>query len=288
MDERNPREEQDETTRQAWLPRKSRLRVMVLDLARALRFFSRLPVPALPFEHDPHDMPDFSRMTRMLPLAGALIALPGALVLLIALALGLPPLPAAALAVAITLIASGGLHEDGLADCCDALGARGDRERRLAIMKDSTIGSFGAAGLILALIMRVSLVAGIAELAGAPAAAAAMIAMAGTSRWMSLWLMVRLPAARTSGASASAGRIRMRDFAVAGVIALALCVVVLIPTGHGLVATGFAAILAYATVLSCEILARRLLGGQTGDVIGATQQLAEIAALTALLILMTA
>jgi adenosylcobinamide-GDP ribazoletransferase len=288
MDERNPREEQDEATSQAWLPRKSRLRVMVLDLARALRFFSRLPVPALPFERDPHDMPDFSRMTRMLPLAGALIALPGALALLIALALGLPPLPAATLAVAITLIASGGLHEDGLADCCDALGARGDRERRLAIMKDSTIGSFGAAGLILALIMRVSLVAGIAELAGAPAAAAAMIAMAGTSRWMSLWLMVRLPAARTSGASASAGRIRMRDFAVAGVIALVLCIVVLIPTGHGLVATGFAAILACATVLFCEILARRLLGGQTGDVIGATQQLAEIAALTALLILMTA
>lgn len=288
MDERNPREEQDEATSQAWLPRKSRLRVMVLDLARALRFFSRLPVPALPFERDPYDMPDFSRMTRMLPLAGALIALPGALVLLIALALGLPPLPATTLAVAITLIASGGLHEDGLADCCDALGARGDRERRLAIMKDSTIGSFGAAGLILALIMRVSLVAGIAELAGATAAAAAMIAMAGTSRWMSLWLMVRLPAARTSGASASAGRIRMRDFTVAGMIALVLCIVVLIPTGHGLVATGFAAILTCATVLFCEILARRLLGGQTGDVIGATQQLAEIAALTALLILMTA
>ncbi len=275
-----------------FMPRKSRLRVAILDLARALRFFSRLPVPALPFERDPHDMPDFSRMTRMLPLAGALIALPGALVLLIALALGLPPLPAATLAVAVTLIASGGLHEDGLADCCDALGARGDRERRLAIMKDSSIGSFGAAGLVLTLIMRVCLVAGIAELAGAVAAAAALIAMAGISRWMALWLMLRLPAARTSGASASAGRIRPRDYARAGVIALVLGLVTLIPTGHGLFAPLFALtlalILAGATVLFCELLARRLLGGQTGDVIGATQQLSEIAALTALLILIPA
>ncbi|MGY6567874.1 MAG: adenosylcobinamide-GDP ribazoletransferase [Salinarimonas sp.] len=275
-----------------FMPRKSRLRVAILDLARALRFFSRLPVPALPFERDPHDMPDFSRMTRMLPLAGALIALPGALVLLIALALGLPPLPAATLALAVTLIVSGGLHEDGLADCCDALGARGDRERRLAIMKDPSIGSFGAAGLLLALIMRVSLVAGIAELAGAGAAAAALIAMAGISRWMALWLMLRLPPARTSGASASAGRIRPRDYGVAGVIALILGLVTLIPTGHGLFAALFALalalILAGATVLFCESLARRLLGGQTGDVIGATQQLSEIAALTALLILIPA
>ena len=263
-------------------------RTVALDLARALRFFSRLPVPALPFERDPHDMPDFSRMTRMLPLAGALIALPGALVLLVALALGLPPLPAATLAVAITLIASGGLHEDGLADCCDALGARGDRDRRLAIMKDSTIGSFGAAGLILALIMRVSLIAGIAELAGAGAAAAALITMAGLSRWIALWLMVRLPPARTSGASASAGRIRARDFVIAGVIAVALAFLLLLPAGHGLLAILLMLLLAGAIVLLCLGLARRLIGGQTGDVIGATQQLSEIAALTGLLILIPA
>ncbi|MGY6644907.1 MAG: adenosylcobinamide-GDP ribazoletransferase [Salinarimonas sp.] len=270
------------------LPRKSRLRVAVLDLARALRFFSRLPVPALPFERDPHDMPDFSRMTRMLPLAGALIALPGALVLLAAIGLGLPPLPAATLAVAIILIASGGLHEDGLADCCDALGARGDRERRLAIMKDSTIGSFGAAGLILAMIMRVSLIAGIAQGAGALAAAAALITMAGLSRWIALWLMVRLLPARNSGASASAGRIRERDFVIAGVIAVALAFLLLLPAGHGLLAIFLTLGFAGAIVLLCQTLARRLLGGQTGDVIGATQQLAEIAALTALLILIPA
>ncbi|MCC5977344.1 MAG: adenosylcobinamide-GDP ribazoletransferase [Salinarimonas sp.] len=263
-------------------------RAAAIDIARALRFFSRLPVPALPFERDPHAMPDFSRMTRMLPVAGAIIALPGALVLIVALGLGLPPLPAATLAVAATLIASGGLHEDGLADCCDALGARGDRERRLAIMKDSAIGSFGAAGLVLVLIMRVSLFAAIAQGAGALAAATAMIASAGLSRWISLWLMVSLPAARESGASASAGRIRKSDFTVAGAIAGLLSLILLFPAGHGLGALGLAFALAGAIVWLCAVLARRLIGGQTGDVIGATQQLAEIAALSALLILIPA
>ncbi len=267
-------------------------RTVALDLARALRFFSRLPVPALPFERDPHALPDFSRMTRMLPLAGALIALPGALVLLAATALGLPAIPAATLAVAFTLIASGGLHEDGLADCCDALGARGDRDRRLAIMKDSAIGSFGAAGLILALIMRVSLVAGIAELAGVAAAAAALISMAGLSRWIAVWLMLRLPPARKSGASASAGRVQARDFVIAGVIAVVLAALLLLAAGHGLLASilalALAVILAGSTAGLCQTLAHRLIGGQTGDVIGATQQLSEIAALTALLILIPA
>lgn len=263
-------------------------RTVALDLARALRFFSRLPVPALPFERDPHALPDFSRMTRMLPLAGALIALPGALLLLVALALGLPAIPAATLAVAVSLIASGGLHEDGLADCCDALGARGDRDRRLAIMKDSTIGSFGAAGLFLTLIMRVSLIAGIVDLAGACAAAAALISMAGLSRWIALWLMLRLPPARKSGASASAGRVRERDFVIAGVIAVVLAALLLLSAGHGLFAILLVLLLAGTTVLLCQILAHRLIGGQTGDVIGATQQLSEIAALTALLILIPA
>src|SRR6056297_958673 len=253
-------------------------RTVALDLARALRFFSRLPVPALPFERDPHALPDFSRMTRMLPLAGALIALPA--------------IPAATLAVAFTLIASGGLHEDGLADCCDALGARGDRDRRLAIMKDSAIGSFGAAGLILALIMRVSLVAGIAELAGVAAAAAALISMAGLSRWIAVWLMLRLPPARKSGASASAGRVQARDFVIAGVIAVVLAALLLLAAGHGLLASilalALAVILAGSTAGLCQTLAHRLIGGQTGDVIGATQQLSEIAALTALLILIPA
>lgn len=260
---------------------------MVVDFARALRFFSRLPVPALPFERDPHALPDFSRMTRMLPLAGAVIALPGAFMLLAAIALGLPAISGATLAVAVTLIASGGLHEDGLADCCDALGARGDRERRLTIMKDSTIGSFGAAGLILALIMRVSIVAGIADLAGAPAAAAALVSMAGLSRWMALWLMVRLPPARTSGASASAGRIHKRDFIIAGAIALALATL-LLTASLDLLALAIVVLFAGAIVLLCQILAHRLIGGQTGDVIGATQQLCEIAALTTVLILISA
>src|SRR4051794_6044765 len=78
-----------------------------IETAQCLRFYSRLPVPPLSFEADPHAAPDFTRVPRMLPIAGSMIGAVGAAVLLAASLLGLPPVLSAALAVAALALATG-------------------------------------------------------------------------------------------------------------------------------------------------------------------------------------
>ncbi len=129
------------------------------DLAGCLRFYSRLPVPQLPGEPDPHRSPDFTTLPRMLPLAGLILALPAALVLAAGWAVGLGPFLAATLAVAVAVVATGALHEDGLADVADGFGGGATRERRLEIMRDSRIGAYGGAALVLALALRIGALA---------------------------------------------------------------------------------------------------------------------------------
>lgn len=124
----------------------------LLDLIACLQFYSRLPIPVLAIERRgpaPHLMPDFRRIVRMLPVAGLIIALPAALVLALAQKLGLPPVLAAIFAIAALVATTGAFHEDGLADSADGLGGGMSRERELEIMKDSRIGAFGGAALIL-------------------------------------------------------------------------------------------------------------------------------------------
>ena len=101
------------------------------DLLACLRFFSRLPLPDLPFEASRRGMPDLSRLARMVPVAGAALAAIGALALACADAVGLPPLVCAGLAVGAQLLATGALHEDGLADVADGFGGGATRERKL-------------------------------------------------------------------------------------------------------------------------------------------------------------
>src|SRR5580698_2328670 len=109
----------------------------------ALRFYSRLPLPALAFEREPFALPDLARLAPYAPLAGAIIGAGGAIVLALARALGLPALLSAALALSALVLVSGAFHEDGLADVCDGFGGGATRERKLEIMRDSRIGAFG-------------------------------------------------------------------------------------------------------------------------------------------------
>ena len=136
------------------------------DLAGCLRFYSRLPVPQLPGEPDPHRSPDFTRLPRMLPLAGLILALPAALVLATAWSIGLGPFLAATLAVATLVVASGALHEDGFADVADGFGGGTTPERRLEIMKDSRIGAYGGVALMLSLALRIGALATLLDRAG--------------------------------------------------------------------------------------------------------------------------
>lgn len=252
------------------------------DLAACLRFYSRLPVPALPGETDRHAAPDFRTVPRMLPLAGLVIGLPGAVALAAGLALGLGPFLAATLALTVSTLVTGALHEDGLADVADGFGGGLTVARRLEIMRDSRIGAYGAAALVLSYALRIGALATLADRIGWRVALA-LLTVAALSRTAALWPLCRLPPARPDGAAHAVGRPSGATHATAW----ALCLAVLIAAGLlGLPWLGLAlaGILAFVAAWTLARMAARLVGGQTGDVIGASQQTAEIAALLALVI----
>ena len=253
------------------------------DLLACLRFYSRLPLPALAFETAPHAMPDFAQGIRMLPLAGVLIGLIGALALWLAAALGLPALPAAIAALAALALATGAMHEDGLADFADGLGGGATRERKLEIMKDSRLGSYGALALAAAFAFRAAALAALAERFGFGAAGAALVAAAAVSRTAGLLPLKLLPPARPDGAGRAASVPSDGALRLAG--GLAMLVALLAPAcgiGFGRMLAGL--LLAAGGAWAVTGLARRHLGGLTGDVAGAAQQIAEIAFLCGLLI----
>jgi adenosylcobinamide-GDP ribazoletransferase len=247
------------------------------ELAQMLRFYSRIPVPQLPFENDPHAIPDFASAPRLLPVAGLLIGLPGALALWLASWLGLPAMVAAALAVAAAVLVTGAFHEDGLADTFDGLGGGWTSERRLEIMKDSRIGTYGGAALLLALILRVTALAALTDETGATSAALVMLAAAPVSRCIGLMPITLLPPARPEGLSSAAGRPSL--LLLAGTLAIAFAAACALIAAGGAPMTGaiLGAILGLALAAVMTLWAWRAIKGQTGDIAGACQQLAEIA-----------
>jgi adenosylcobinamide-GDP ribazoletransferase len=254
----------------------------LVDLARTVRFYSLLPLPALPFE-DPHAAPDFRTMPRLLPLAGAIIGIPPALVLLSALLLDFGPWLAAALSVTAMTLVTGAFHEDGLADTADGFGGA-TRERRLAIMKDSLIGSFGASALVLAYTLRIGALAALADRLEPLAAAVAVVIVAALSRTSGLVVLTLLPSARPEGTSRTVGRPTRETLVLASALAAAIAIV--LGVAAGLPRFGIALMLVLSA-LSGWLLTRlsaRFIGGQTGDVAGASQQVAEVLAMLGLLL----
>ena len=256
---------------------------LAYDLAACLRFYSRLPVPRLPGEPDPHATPDFRTVPRMLPVAGVILALPAALVLIAAKGLGLGPFLAATLAVTLAALVTGALHEDGLADLADGFGGGTTRERRLEIMRDSRIGSYGGIALVLSLSLRIGALATLLDRTGAVSAAVALVLAASLSRVAALAPMVLLAPARPGGASASVGRPSKGTVGIAAGIGLVLALLAL-PFGLPLAGLVLMPVLALTASLTLSGIAHAKIGGQTGDVIGACQQVAEIAALLGLIL----
>ena len=253
------------------------------DTLACLRFFSRLPIPRFPFEGEADAPPDFSTSIRMLPVAGALIGLVGALALGLLDLLGLPTLLEAALALGVLIAITGAMHEDGLADVADGFGGGSSRERKLEIMKDSRLGTYGVCALALSLITRVAALAALLDIFGYDGAAGALIVGGALTRTLALAPMALLPAARGDGLAHAAGA----PSAAALGVALALCagLGLLLPLagiafGRALIAF----LMAGAAALAVTGLARRQIGGHTGDVAGAAQQASETAFLCALLI----
>ena len=248
----------------------------VVALAQALRFYSRLPIPLLPGEALPASALDFQAIAPAVPGAGALIGLVMALILLVAHGLRLEPLVAAILAVATGVVVTGALHEDGLADVADGFFVEAGRERRLGIMRDSRLGTFGGLALIIAMLLRVALIAALA-LEGPRAAATALIAAAALSRAAGLMPLALLMPARSDGAGATAGRLPIPAFTNAVLIGCGIAFVFGLIGGFGVLRALGACVAAPLVARGVCTLAERKIGGQTGDVAGATQIACELA-----------
>lgn len=233
-----------------------------LDVALSLVLLTRLPLPHLPKRA-------FKRQAQAswaFPVAGLAVALPACLLAALLLWLGLPSTVAAGGCLLVQVLLTGAMHEDGLADSADGLWGGFDRERRLEIMKDSRIGAYGVLALILGLGLRWSLYAALLDLGQIWAP----LALAMLSRAVMPTLMRALPNARGKGLSAQVGRPGWRHVAYGGTFAM--CFALLIVGGPA-----WAMLMAAAlTASGVGFLARHKIGGQTGDILGASQQVAEI------------
>jgi adenosylcobinamide-GDP ribazoletransferase len=173
----------------------------------------------------------------------------------------------------VLVVLTGALHQDGLADCADGLGARGGgAERRLAVMRDSSIGTFGALAVGIWLLLVVSALAGL----GRSDAFAALAVAATAGRWAAVLHAVGAAPARPNGLGA-AFRVSAAAVAVATVVAAAVALGLAGVDGLG--ALGVAALVAALV----SAWSRRALGGRTGDTLGAAVALTEAAALVLLL-----
>ncbi len=235
------------------------------DIATAIALLTRLPVKA-----------DFSRGGRAswaYPLAGAALAAVAAIPTGLAMWLGLPTQLAAILWVGAHVILSGAMHEDGLADTADGLWGGWEPVRRLEIMKDSRIGAYGVIALCLSLAARW---AAVAVLLGLDNWFGALLAVGLLSRATMPVLMTALPHARDNGLSHAQGTVSRETAGVGVALAIALSILL-----TGLSGILFAVLAALVT-LACARIARAKIGGQTGDILGATQQVCEITLLFAL------
>jgi adenosylcobinamide-GDP ribazoletransferase len=231
-------------------------------LLGATTFLTRLPVGRLV------DLTaeDVARGAPVFPVVGALV---GAVAAGVALLLEPPldPFPAAAVAVCCTTLLTGAFHLDGLADTFDATGGFG-RERSLEIMRDSRIGTYGAAAVALALLVRVGAVA---QLLASGGALGALVAAGAVSRGAAVALSALLPYAREAPGRGGVLTGRGGLWGVPVAIAIALGAARL----DGLAMVGSAAVVG----LAAWFVFRRWLGGVTGDALGATSEIAELTAI---------
>jgi adenosylcobinamide-GDP ribazoletransferase len=231
----------------------------------AVRFFTRLPVPAWVG----HSSEALNRSARYFPAVGLLIGGIGGLVYVAATYLWAQPV-AVLLSMAATIHATGAFHEDGLADTVDGLGGGWEKPRILEIMKDSRVGSYGVVAMVLALLGKFTL---LNSLDGA-LVPCALLAGHAVSRFCSTALLATMDYVREdllAKAKPLATRISGGEMLVA--LLFAGVSLAWLPTEKALAGC----VLAALATLWLAAKFRRWLGGYTGDCLGATQQVSEIA-----------
>jgi adenosylcobinamide-GDP ribazoletransferase len=253
-----------------------RLPPFVRGLRAAVALLTRVPVGGFPYSED-----DWRWSAAYLPAIGACIGIASAGAWRATERAG--PLPAAVVAVAASLLVTGAMHEDGLADTADALGGGStvSRERILAILKDSRIGVYGSAALTVTILLRVALLERLGLLAPM-----ALILCAGASRLVPVWLIAAVPYVTApdvaKSRSITAARWPQLVVATASVVLGSLAAIGIGITTPGEMATVWLGLLTVAFVCGARFTARA--GGITGDFLGAAQQLAECAILLTLAI----
>ncbi len=238
------------------------------DARVAAAFLTRLP---LPLAHPPGPG-RLAQASWAFPIVGLAVGIVGGLVYGAAYWLGLPPLLAAVFAVTGQIVLTGALHEDAAGDVADGLGGGATRERKLELMRDSRIGTFGALALISVFTARVVAISALAE---AEMVIAALVAAGAASRASMVAVMAMVAPARSDGLGAQAGQPDTGIVAAALIIAVVLSLLAL-----GTVAgtAGLAGAAVGAGGLAW--IAWRQIGGHTGDVLGACQQAAEVLCLS--------
>ncbi len=256
-------ESASESESEADIDRKDVTGLPAIGPLAALQFLSRLPIRL-------RSAPDMAAMVVWFPFAGLVI---GTLVGGIAAA-GFEwtsPLIAASLAITAGMLITGAFHEDGLGDIADAFGGGYTVERRLEILKDSRHGTYGVAAMCASIVIRV---AAVASMPGPAAALASLVTAHVVARGATVALMATVPLARHSGLGSDYGQATSR---ARGAIAFTVAAAV------GAIAVGWWVAPALAVALAgaylVGALARHKIGGISGDVLGAAEQVAECAVL---------
>jgi adenosylcobinamide-GDP ribazoletransferase len=239
----------------------------IAEFGTAMAFLTRLPVGP-----DVDRPPSLAEAAWAFPLVGAVVGAIAGLAVVLAYALGLPSLLAATLGVLTAVLVTGAMHEDGLADTVDGFGGGETATDKLAIMRDGRIGTYGALALIFSIGIRIGALAWAIPFSRL-GAFVLLVASEATSRAAMVRMWHDTPPARSDGLSYEAGRPVERLSVLALAIAAVLCAVsILFPViTFWSALAGFAGSLAAALVFAQ--MCRTEIGGQTGDTLGAAQQI---------------
>ena len=236
---------------------------LLSDLLTACGLLTRLPV-ARPG--------DLAACVWAFPIVGGAVNGLGGLTYWLVHWFGMPPLLAAVWALTVTMLATGALHDDGLADTADGFGGGASPERKLEIMRDSRIGCYGALALLLSVLMRVAAISALGE----PSRVMVAFCLAGMlGRGGILVLLLMLSPARDDGLGVAMGETRTGRATIGLALVVVACLLAAgVKPAIAIVAIGFGASLAMAR------LAHRQIGGYTGDVLGAGEVVTECVVLS--------
>lgn len=248
------------------------LRYILNATIQALSFLSRIPLPNFAFKSGALPI---NQITGFFPLAGMVLGGLASIVMVGSNYIGLPPLASSIIAIATLSLLTGALHDDGLGDTADGFFGGNTPEKRLEIMKDSHIGTFAALTLIAFFTMKIVLLSAVIERSGLYSATICLITIEAASRAAMVAFWYKIPSARTHGLSANIGAPADNAFWTAQWSGLLIFAVGFIYIS-GLTTFLYAFIATVCTVFAFAKLSLNKIGGQTGDTLGACQQLVTL------------